>query len=118
MGEVSIAIRMSGEDAEFELRSLCDWLRHEPDVARSARIALAPGIAAPGEMGAQLEVIQLVMDDGFQALNLALAYAAWRATQGSKPRVVIERSGVRISLDDADPDLIHRIVRAMDEDLP
>jgi hypothetical protein len=109
---------MSGQDAEFELRSLCDWLRHEPDVARSARIAFGRGVAEPGEMGVQLEVIQLVMDSGFQALNLALAYAAWRATRASKPRVVIECSGAKVSLDDADPDLVHKIVRAMDKDLP
>lgn len=110
---MSIAIRMSGRAAEQELRSLCDWLRHEPDVARHARISIGSAEPRPGEMGVSLEVIQLVTDSGFQALNLALAYAAWRGTRPSRPQVTIERSGTKITLDETDPDTVNKIVRAM-----
>jgi hypothetical protein len=113
MGEVSIAIRMSGRTAEQELRSLCDWLRDEPDVSRHASISLASAEPRPGEMGVALEVIQLVTDSGFQALNLALAYATWRGTRPSRPQVTIERYGTQVTLDDADPDTVNKIVRAL-----
>jgi hypothetical protein len=104
---------MTGPAAEQELRSLCEWLRHEPDVVRHARISLGSAEPRPGEMGVALEVIQLVTDSGFQALNLALAYAAWRGTRPSRPQVTIERSGTKITLDEADPDAVNKIVRAM-----
>src|SRR6266704_5277249 len=84
---LSIEIRMTGHDAEEELRSLYAWLHDEPDVQRSARMSLTSGGVAPGEGqmgGGPLDIMQVVVGDGFQALNFALAYVACRGTR-AKP---------------------------------
>jgi Effector Associated Constant Component 1 len=85
-----ITIRATGQHAEQELRSLFMWLQDEADVRQHAQISLESGIPAAGEMGGELEVIQLIVDSSFQALNLALAYAAWRGTRSARPLVTIE----------------------------
>jgi hypothetical protein len=64
-------------------------------------------------MGVPLEAIQLVVDGSFQALNLALAYATWRGTRPSRPQVTIERHGSKVTLDDADPDVVNKIIRVL-----
>lgn len=113
MWDVSIHIHMTGPDADRELGSLYVWLQEEPEVRRHASVSLMSAEPRPSEMGTALEVIQLVVGSGFQALNLALAYAGWRATRPSRPQVIIECDGAKITLDDADPDTIQAIVRAI-----
>ena len=108
-----IQIRVAGQDADQELRSLYAWLLKDSDLRRHAQASLVVTEPHPSEMGAALELIQLVVDGGFQALNLALAYASWRATRPSHPHVTIERDGVKITLDDAEPDAVEAIVRGL-----
>jgi Effector Associated Constant Component 1 len=110
---VSINIYMTGRDAERELGSLYSWLQEEPAIRRHARMSLMAPEPDPSNMGAALEVIQLVVDGTFQTVNLALAYAAWRANRPSRPQVTIERDGAKIALDDADPNMVQAIVRAI-----
>jgi Effector Associated Constant Component 1 len=114
MGDSSISIRISGRQAEQDLRSFCDWLRLEPDVSRHARISLTSAEPRPGEMGAALEAIQLVTDGSFQTLSLALAYASWRGTRPGRSKVTIERRGSTVTLEDADPDTVNKIIRALE----
>jgi hypothetical protein len=64
-------------------------------------------------MGTAFEVLQLVVDSGFQAANLALAYAAWRTTRLRKPQVTIEHRGVTVTLDGAEADTVEAIVRVL-----
>jgi hypothetical protein len=104
---------MGGHEAERELRSLCQWLRSEQDVSLHSLISLASGEPGVGEMGVPLEAIQLIVDGTFQALNLALAFVTWRSTRSSRPQVTIERHGTRVTLEDADPDVVKKIVRAL-----
>jgi Effector Associated Constant Component 1 len=112
-GDVPIQIRVTGPDADRELGSLYAWLLEEPDIRRYARVSLIAAAPGPAEMGAAFDIIQLVTDSGFQALNLALAYATWRATRPGRPQVVIERDDTRITLDSAGPDSVEAIVRAL-----
>lgn len=67
-------------------------------------------------MGAAFDVIQLTVDSGFQVANLALGIAAWRRSRPAPPVVAIERSGTRIEVTSADPELIARIVGAFEDD--
>jgi hypothetical protein len=113
MKDDSIFIRIGGREAEEDLRSLCDWLRNEPDVSHHARIWVASAEPRPGEMGAPLDAVQLVVDGSFQALSLALAYASWRGTRPGQPEVTIEGHGIKVILDGADPDTVGKIVRAL-----
>lgn len=107
-----IEIRMSGQDAEDELASLCAWLRDDQDLRGHARISLRGDGPRPEEMGSAFDVIQLVVDGGFQALNFAVTYATWRATRRSHPRVTITYEGTRVSLSD-EPETVDVIVRAL-----
>jgi hypothetical protein len=110
---VPIQIRMTGPDADQELSSLYAWLREEPDIRRHARMSLMGPEPGPSEMGAAFDVVQLVVDSGFQTLNLAVAYASWRATRPRRSQVTIERDDTRVTLDGTEPDTVGAIVRAL-----
>jgi hypothetical protein len=110
---MSIQIRMAGPDADRELGSLYAWLQEEPDIRRYSSMSLVPTEPSDSEMGAEFEVIKLVVDSGFQALSLALAYASWRATRPRHPQVTIEHGGAKVTLDDDDPDTVQAIIRAV-----
>jgi hypothetical protein len=116
---MTIQIGMSGHDADDELRSLYAWLQDEPGVRHNAQISLVSGFGASdsaqseGQMGSTLDVIQFVVNDGFQALSLALAYVTWRGTRVKRPPVTIEHGGTKVTLDDADPDSVQRIVNIL-----
>jgi Effector Associated Constant Component 1 len=111
--KMSIYIRTDGDAAEGELRSLYQWLLNEPEVRRNSTVSLVSNEPESGQMGAALEAIKLVVESGFEGLNLALAYAAWRATRPARPTVTIERNGTTISLSDADPGDVDKIVRIL-----
>jgi len=110
---LAIQIRVTGPDGDQDLASLHAWLLEDPDIRLHARMSLVPAQAGPSDMGTAFEVIQLVVDSGFQAVSLALAYATWRATRPGHPRVMIERDDTRITLDSADQDAVETIVRAL-----
>jgi Effector Associated Constant Component 1 len=112
---VSNVISVSMDGAGEELRSFQEWLREEPEVRRHAVISLeAAEPAGAGEMGGALDVVKLVIDTGFQILNFGLAYVSWRASRPRPIAVTVERDGVKITLDDSDPEVIARLVRALD----
>lgn len=94
MGDLVIEVRVQEDEPEQELRSLADWLKNEPDIRRHASIALESGTPEPGGLGgASVEVIQLVVDAGFQLSNLALAFAAWKATRRNAPVITVRVDG-------------------------
>jgi hypothetical protein len=110
---VAITIRMKGSEADQELASFYGWLNADPGVRRHARMSLVTAEPGTSDMGAALEIIQLVVDSGFQALNLALAYATWHATRPRRPEVVIESGDTKITVCDAEPETVDAIVRAL-----
>jgi hypothetical protein len=112
-GSVAIHIRMSGPEADTALTSLYAWLRDEPDLRQRSRISLLAAEPGPAEMGTAFDIIQLVVDSGFQAMNLALAYAAWRATRPSQPLVTIEYDGLKLTLNGSETDAVETIVRLL-----
>jgi hypothetical protein len=111
---VAIQIRMSGPGADTALSSLYAWLRDEPEVRQHAQMSLLAAEPEPSDMGTAFDVIQLVVDSGFQAMNLALAYAAWRATRQSQPQVTIEHDGITVALHGAEPETVEAIVHALE----
>ena len=112
-----IQIRVTGPETEQELSSLLAWLRADEDLRRHAHLSLVAEEPGPGDMGAGFEVIQLVVDSGFQVLSLALAYATWRTSRPTRRKVTvtIERDGSTITLEDAEPEpeTVAAIIRAL-----
>ncbi|MDT3445596.1 effector-associated constant component EACC1 [Pseudofrankia sp. BMG5.37] len=103
-------------DSEEAVHSFARWLRDDPDVRRHAVISLEAAEARGGEMGGALDIVSLVIDTNFQILNFGLAYLAWRATRSKPSPVRIERpDGVTVTLNDADPEVIARLLRRLEE---
>jgi hypothetical protein len=109
-----IQIRMSGPGADGELASLYAWLRDEPDIRRHAQVSLLSAETGPADMGTAFDVLQLIVDSGFQAASLALAYAAWRATRPRPPHVTIDHDGVTVTLDGSESDTAEVIVQVLE----
>lgn len=93
-----IEVRLDKGESEDDLRSLCDWLRDEPEIRRHANVTLVTGVPEPGGLGASVEAIQLIVDAGFQLANLALAFAAWKATRRNTSVVEVRVDGNRVEM--------------------
>ena len=100
-------------DDDEPLRDLFRWLREDPDVANYAAIALAPSVPADGTMGA-VEIINLVVGQGFTALNLALSYASWRAARPEAPTVVIRVGDASLAVADESAESLRDIVTLLE----
>ncbi|MFI0976161.1 hypothetical protein ACH4SP_03925 [Streptomyces sp. NPDC021093] len=107
-------IFVDGDSPGRDLRQLAQWLRQDTTVRTGATIALRPAPPAEGEMGTTLDVITLITQTGFSTAGLAVAVSAWRRTRSSTPVVVIERNGVRVTVDSGDPADITRLIRALE----
>ncbi|CCK25419.1 hypothetical protein BN159_1040 [Streptomyces davaonensis JCM 4913] len=109
---MEIAITTAADEAE--LRSLYLWLRDDARVRRDARVELRAEQPVPGRMGSAFDVVQLVLDSGFQLGNLALAWAAWRATRPAPPEITFERDGVKVTLSGQDPETAARLLAELE----
>ncbi|MFG3039874.1 hypothetical protein ACGFYZ_23560 [Streptomyces sp. NPDC048330] len=116
VGEYGIRVIGEAEDVDRESRSLARWLRDDDAIRTSALVKLTQAPPRPGEMGGAFDVVQLVVDSGFQLGNLALAYAAWRGSRSRPSAVTVEHRGRRVTLDTTDPEEIARILAALGED--
>jgi hypothetical protein len=113
---MEIFVRTLDSEAEEDLRSLYHWLLEDDDIRRSSKISLSGAEPRNEEMGGALDVIQLVIENGFELANLALAYAAWRESRGSRATITIERDGSKVTLHDTDEDSVSRILKALEKD--
>lgn len=107
---MDISFRVADPSKEAAQRSLNTWLVQDPEVKEKATVSFeSPGKDA---MGAELEVIKLVLDTTFSLADLALAIANWRREAASVAAPLIaQRSGTstRLTLDDMDdPKVVHR----------
>jgi Effector Associated Constant Component 1 len=110
-----IYIRMDGPDSEQELASLYAWFGDDSTIRQHTAISMVMIEPRPSDMGVAFDTIQLIVDSGFQAANLAFAYAAWRATRPARPRVTIKIDDVsHFVLDDHDPHIVDVIVKALE----
>ncbi|MER5988836.1 hypothetical protein [Streptomyces sp. NPDC001787] len=99
-----------------ELRSLQGWLRSDPEVRRSAAVEVRGSAPRPGEMGAALDVLQLVTGNGWSAASFVLALVAWRQTRTQQPQLEIRRGDTVIVLNGGSDEEIERVIRALDAD--
>ncbi|EPD58866.1 MULTISPECIES: effector-associated constant component EACC1 [Streptomyces] len=103
-----VQLRAAKDDGTLIALDLYRWLRQDPEVRH--RTPVTRGTARPGDgtMGA-VEVIDLVLGQTFTALNLALAYAAWRTARPSGTPVTITAEGRSITVTGADEETVARI---------
>lgn len=110
-----IQVRLDEAESDLELRSLCAWLMDDPAVGRSADVSLRARENRPGKMGLGFDAVQLIVDSAFQLSSLAIAIDGWRRAYAARPKMTVERNGVRVSFATADTDGARSILRALEE---
>ncbi|MER6328448.1 hypothetical protein ABT298_03785 [Streptomyces sp. NPDC001034] len=108
--QVSIKVVSTGQ--EETLRDLYRWFREDQEILRPDRISLASAQPSAGTMGA-VDIINLVVGQGLTALNVALAYAAWRGARPTAPALTVTFPGGTLTLHDASQDTIQRLVEQL-----
>ncbi|MFI6288342.1 hypothetical protein ACIBCM_26950 [Streptomyces sp. NPDC051018] len=109
-----ISVEVADDPDGRTTADLYRWLRSDSNLRRTADVALQTR-GVPGAMGA-LEVINIVLTQGIAALNLAVAYAAWRVARPTTPAVTIEFPGGSITVRDGGEETVRRLVEALRED--
>lgn len=107
-----IRIETMADDDRGAVSDLHQWLRQDADVRRHAVVELVPPQQTDGTMGA-VEIISMVLGQGFTALNLALSYASWRTARPAAPPITITVNGGSITVEDASQETIRRIVEVL-----
>lgn len=119
VSENVLSVRIAGSSSDEDaFQSFARWLEEEPEIRRHAVITWRAAVPDAGDMGGALEVVQLVLDSGFQLANFALAYTAWRSTRSDAPAVTVSRGGVSITLGSGDAEVVARLVRELEEAQP
>ncbi|MFE7129456.1 hypothetical protein ACFVIM_01190 [Streptomyces sp. NPDC057638] len=99
-----------------ELRSLQGWLRSDPEVRRSATVGVRGSTPCPGEMGAAMDVLQLVTGNGWSAASFVLALVTWRQTRPQRPRLEIRRGDTVFVLTESSNEEIEQVIQALNAD--
>ncbi|MFE0175752.1 hypothetical protein ACFWZ2_25875 [Streptomyces sp. NPDC059002] len=118
-GRVRIHVGAYGADGEERTTlDLYAWLRHTADVREHADISLRPAQQDDAETMGAADVIDMVLNHGFAALNLALAYAAWRTARPAAPSVTLTTGRGSVTVHGASDEDIRRIVTALHDTVP
>ncbi|NEB13654.1 hypothetical protein G3I32_33260 [Streptomyces coelicoflavus] len=86
-----------GTDTEDHLRSLLSWLREDGTPLLQARAGSSKP-AAPGSMGAGLDILQLAIGSGLSAGSLVVSVLQWQASRRRAPTVTVRRGDVEVVL--------------------
>ncbi len=96
-----INIRIVNPDNKRAHNSLHNWLNNNQYIKENAQLKLPD--SAPEGMGSEFDVIQLVLRNGFDLANLALAFAEWRdKSRETAAPIAVQANGrtTELSLDD------------------
>lgn len=112
-------INFEGPETQAELVSFYQWLQREPDVRQHAEISLEEAPLSPGALGTGwADVVQFILDDGFQAASLAIAYSTWRASRTLHGfRVTVSSGDTSVTIDSEDPEAAALIASTVAKDL-
>ncbi|MER5984686.1 hypothetical protein [Streptomyces sp. NPDC001787] len=109
---MQLALRIEEDRDHRELLALRTWLNRSDDLR--GRAGLAPqGPLSPGDMGAGLDLINVVLSNGIALGSLVTAVATWRATRPGRPAVRVEVNGVTVTVDTDDPETLTRVTEAL-----
>ncbi|TQK52932.1 hypothetical protein FBY35_3395 [Streptomyces sp. SLBN-118] len=108
-------IEVSVEGGEDDLRSLHGWLRDDPDVRRTADLTLLESPTRPGDMGAGLDLLQLLTGNGWSAISFAIAVATWRQARHRNPQVTVRRGDTVVELSNCNEAEVQRLIAWLEE---
>ncbi|MHC3472158.1 effector-associated constant component EACC1 [Streptomyces sp. 7R007] len=98
---MDVRLRLPDDPDGVELKQLYDWLIRDHELHPVADISLRAGSAREPDdvtMGDAFDIVQLVLDSGFQLASLGAALLAWRRAQRPRSVIVVEYRGVRVEL--------------------
>ncbi|MET8117508.1 effector-associated constant component EACC1 [Streptomyces prasinus] len=115
VGELQVTLQITGESAEDEVRSLHDWLLLDRSFRRDARVELASSsVPVPGQQGAVLDLVSLVISSGISATSLGVSIASWRATRPQEPTITVERAdGSKVTISGSSRDEAQRLLEQL-----
>ncbi|MFD5130600.1 effector-associated constant component EACC1 [Streptomyces olindensis] len=111
---MNFQMKLEGDGADEELRSLYTWLLDDSNIRRLARPELRATAPRPGDMGANADFIYFTVTTGLTLTQMIGAYLAWRKTRRRQSGVTIERDGTSITLSSIDEESIRAAVRALE----
>ncbi|MFF3542492.1 hypothetical protein [Streptomyces platensis] len=95
--------------------SLYRWLVAEPELRGQVRVSLGAEQPEPGHMGGALDLVNVVLANSIALGSLVTAVATWRGSRPRPPQIRLERDGVVVTLQDASPEAVERILRVWNE---
>ncbi|WP_408993385.1 effector-associated constant component EACC1 [Streptomyces europaeiscabiei] len=112
---MQVTLQVAGDLAEEETRSLYDWLLLDRVVRREARVEMGSSSApVPGQQGAVLDLVSLVLSTGISAASLGVSIASWRATRPQEPTVTVERfDGSKVTITGTSREEAQRLVEQL-----
>ncbi|MFI1798748.1 hypothetical protein ACH427_15550 [Streptomyces sp. NPDC020379] len=108
-----IRIDATTDEERGAVADLYEWLRQDPEVRRGATVERVRPFRSGGAMGT-VEIINVILGQGFTALNLALSYASWRTARPTAPPIVINVAGRSIVAQDSSDETVRRLVEALE----
>jgi hypothetical protein len=112
---VDLHISLIGTDAEDAVMSLQRWLRDDGQIAPGRAEIVAVG-SQPGDMGATMDAINMVVSNGIALGGLIVAVATWRSSRAKPPTVRIARGDTVITVEGDSAEEINRTVAALTAD--
>lgn len=85
--DATLRLRVSGEDAEHQLRELRDWLDREDELRGEVRLRNRP--IEPGQMGGLLDVIEVAVGSGGAVAVLAKSLSVWLTQNRADVKVTV-----------------------------
>lgn len=109
---LQVTLRIAGDSSEEEVRSLYDWLLLDRGIRRAARVEVgSSAVSMPGQQGAVLDLVSLVITGGLSAGSLGVSIATWRATRPQEPTITVERAdGGRVVITGTSRDEAQRLL--------
>lgn len=109
-GEIHLTCDEGTQDGGGTM-SLYRWLIADPELRGLARVSTAPVPSGEGHMGGATEIVNVVLGNTIALTNLLVAVAAWRDSRPRSPQVRLERDGESITVSEASPETVERILR-------
>jgi hypothetical protein len=113
---MTIDIRMQGDAADEELRSLYEWLLDEPEVRQAADLRLVAKEPQSGEMGSTLDMISMVTTSAIGLPGMIDVIRNWSVTRLRRPKITIQRGDLKATFTDIDPEAVIEILEKLCED--
>jgi predicted dehydrogenase len=108
---LQLRVQVTADETSPGTFDLYQWLTDDPDVARTAELALAHD-DQPDTLGS-LEEINVVVSNLTALAGLLVTVATWREARARGAETRVERPGVSLRIESTDPEAIRRLLQQL-----